>query len=1260
MSHVAGYILFQKYRGFSRALQWHCLLPLNLGLIICFFSTSLTAQDLGDLLKNANEYFDKEQYHTAAQYYQMAVGLRDYDPEINYRLAQSYRIIFNYSLAAHYYQRTVELDEITYPLSPFYLAQMRKSIGDFKKAKDGFENFIATNSVSSFIPKSEKDNFIRQAEVEMEGCLWAIDQLGKSWREMGFTILPEPVNSSSNDYAAVTAGDDRLVTITSGKRGARGGLMDNRFGEYFTDNFRYKNQENTWSPVGTSDHFDRTNTKFSDGVGAYNAAGVKYYFTSCYEGSAFCKLYVTYKQNGIWKDPQLLNENVNAPGYDNKHPALTQGGDTLIFVSNRPGGPGGNDIWFSVSRNGEAWEVPHLLPGDINTPFNEASPFIQTGNLLFFSSDGHIGMGGMDIFMSNGYQSTTSKIQNLGTPFNSGYDDSFFSLGTGKGYLSSNRPGGHGKFDIYSFNLPTEKTDLADYLEESAEGTQLRSRIRSNDGSNLYSARDEDQFYYDNLTADEKARLDRILALRQQSEQEFDPKQLSKDDFRYYNKLDITAKATIERLAHKRILQLEGLTSKNAMTIQDKLDWEYYQNIDEEHREIVDRIIDVRVEGRRNAIDRLSPEEQDHALIYSNQERIEIKVQLKALDSLTESLRRQQLTGFSLTGTQRLMPGTQHTATTEIARIKPKGHLKLLEGMDFAHQLHYQGLSLDDRSNLHQSAVRQYILDNQHIAPEERKKILNELDLESDPMNSVATDVTTSEYQKSLEIRQVLKENLLKDRVVDSQLSIIDQLVLEMDGQQLMLQQQFDIISQKESEAHNLQQELQQFLEYQEKAPDSALEQRIVDQYYEQSLRLLPLLTPKVSYYFNELSPGQQLRLDRLAWLVYTQTRKLETVAERENNYIARFTPTDHWFYQELPKDHQEILDGLVALGGTHEVTYNIEQQDFLDNLSALDRARVDRMMGYQKKPNFEVPKESRIALDSNREDPTGPTLNAGDNAAPLQTVENSIGAEIFDNIKEETQSADIRHFEASVIATVGINPVEQVNYLSAQIYFDFDRHKLRPEAQETLKELINFLRQQENPVKVMIDGHTDNIGSIAHNDQLGRRRSLSTAEFIQSSPSPFVITTKSYGEERPVSHNETAMGKQFNRRVELKILGIPYQSPLGAYLVKPNVTLSMIIETTGLLEDDILKWNGLQDKELAPYQPLRLPVDLDYRPIKHLLYYPKKYATESNNPAIHTVRRGENLFRLAQRYHTTVQVLEGLNNINATDLLAGQQLRVR
>ena len=756
MNHAVGHFLSLGYRGFLRAPQQRCSLVLILFFLFSGPDTRLFAQDLDDLLKTANEYYEKEQYHTAAQYYQVAIGIQDEDPSISYRLAESYRSIFNYSMAAHYYQQTIELDEVNYPVSPFYLAQMQKSLGNFKQAKDGFEKFLKTNQNSSFIPNNQKDNFFKQAEIEMEGCLWAIEQLGKSWREIGFGILPEPVNSTSNDYAAVVAGDQTVITITSGRRGVRGGLVDNRFGEYFTDNLRYKIQgDDTWTLENSSDHFERTNTKFSDGVGTYNASGDKYYFTSCYEGSAYCKLYVTYKENGSWRNPELLNENVNAPGYDNKHPALTRSGDTLVFVSNRPGGQGGNDLWYSVSKVGEDWGAPSPLPGGINTPFNEASPYCHQDNILFFSSEGHVGMGGMDIFMADGYFTSAVKIQNLGTPFNSGFDDSFFSMGMGKGFLSSNRPFGTGKFDIYSFNLPSKNTNITEFLDDAAVGTQLHSRIRNTNGSNLNSARDEDQFYYDNLSAEEKARLERILAQKHSLAGEFDPKQLSRDDYKYYNKLDISTKATIERLAHRRALELEGLASGGQMNPQEKIDWEFYHNIDDADKDVIDRIINVRVAGRRNAMASLSTEEQLYSTNSINQERIESKVHLKSLSSMEESLNERHQAGikkFNQNQREYTTDDNPPEISEELMQSKTASYFSLVESLGIEHQVHYQALSPEERDNVHHSAIHHFVRNSNQLSPEDKRELMMVLGIDKDPLKVSASP----QFQMSLSIREAL------------------------------------------------------------------------------------------------------------------------------------------------------------------------------------------------------------------------------------------------------------------------------------------------------------------------------------------------------------------------------------------------------------------------------------------------------------------------------------------------------------------------
>ncbi|GJM27489.1 MAG: hypothetical protein DHS20C17_01240 [Cyclobacteriaceae bacterium] len=1179
----------------------------------------MLAQDLEGLLKNADEYYQNEQFHTAAEYYQIAYGLQANNPETNYRLARSYHAVFDYAMAAFYYDRALTLDPTAYPLAAFYLAQMQKSMGNFKKARDSFQRFIKNNNTTSFIPAGERENYIKQAEIEIEGSTWAIEQLGKSWREMGFNLMPEPVNSPSNDYSAVAPAHGSTITITSGRKEARGGLVDNRFGEHFTDNFRFTQENDQWVRADISDRFDRTNTKYSDGVGSYNTEGDKYYFTSCYEGNAYCKLYVTYQENGVWKNPRLLNEAVNAPGYDNKHPTLTSGGDTLIFVSNRPGGPGGNDIWFSISSDGENWQTPKPLPGKVNTPFNEASPFCFKDNLLFFSSEGHAGIGGMDVFMAKDYQNDNGSIQNLGTPFNSGYDDSFFSLSGSTGYVSSNRPGGLGKFDIYTFRVPEKSENVHQYLEESADGTQLRSRIRSNDGSNLFASRDEDQFYYDNLSPDDKARLERILAMRNGSEGTFKSSDLSKDDFKYYNKLDIATKATIERLAMKRTMELEGHTAGTGLTLQEKLDWEYYQNIADDEKEIIDRILNAKVVGRQMAMDQLSKEAQQYSVDPVNRERIESKVQLESLNTMAARLSdqyRQSIEKLNSTSADT----EKEPVSQEYVNNRAEDYDASIRALGPEIYHYYQGLSPSRRADIHQSVWYQYIISSQHLNTKEKSTMLSSFGLEADPL-VVAPGSTTEEYNIS-EVRKAIQQNLANQ--FPGQASKL-QIEKELIAQRMMLQQEIDQLSKNEAVTLELQQQMKQFIDEQQEASDPELEAKIVEQFYRQWYQLPPV-TPRASYYFNSLSPGHQLRIERLAMMVYKETGSRELQAE--NDFLATQQAADQWYYLELSPSDQGLVDEIVSRGWNPSEPYTDQQLDFISNLTKLERERIDRYMGNQPAPNFEEQDDQHISIFNSKED---------------QSTE-----------KHSKDQTDI------ITRSESGQPVQSIStYSSTRIYFDFDRYQLRPEARKTLDEIVAFINQSGKTTKVEIEGHTDNIGSESYNRELGRKRSLSAANFLQPNLDQATVSASSLGELNPEFDNRTRMGRQMNRRVALKIAGISFQSQLVTYLLKPNVTLSVLAEATGISKDQIINWNGLSTEQLRSYQPIRLPASLNIEQFKSFLFLPPDDTSEKN-VIYHTVNRGENLFRLAQRYHTTVQTLEELNNLSASDLMAGQQLRVR
>jgi outer membrane protein OmpA-like peptidoglycan-associated protein len=172
-----------------------------------------------------------------------------------------------------------------------------------------------------------------------------------------------------------------------------------------------------------------------------------------------CDLYVSRRRGNLWSEPLNLGERVNSSAWDSQ-PCLSADGRTLYFVSTRKGGFGGSDIWrTTIGENGD-WEIPVNLGDTINTPSNEMAPFIhQDGRTLYFSSSGHPGMGGADLFISRMNPSGAwSKPTNLGYPVNTKNDEINLVINTGgdAAYISSAKEGGFGNTDIYRFELPAE------------------------------------------------------------------------------------------------------------------------------------------------------------------------------------------------------------------------------------------------------------------------------------------------------------------------------------------------------------------------------------------------------------------------------------------------------------------------------------------------------------------------------------------------------------------------------------------------------------------------------------------------------------------------------------------------------------------------------------------------------------------------------------------------------------------------------------
>ncbi len=250
--------------------------------------------------------------------------------------------------------------------------------------------------------------------------------------------LGSAINSSADDFAPMILGNGRYLYFTSDRKGDH-------------DIYSTRATAGGWSDVLAAG--DVLNTGNPEGGTAITPDGHWMFFTGCDRSDGFgdCDLYVAEYGGGTWRNVQNLGNMVNSDRWES-HPAISADGLTLYFASDRPGGQGGTDIWMTKRTIGGLWSAPVNLGPVINTAGNEAAPYIAPdGRTLYFSSDTHPGMGGMDMYVSKWNGSSWGEPENLGTPLNSEFDDYFctLQLGTDNIYFSSNRSGGYGGLDLY-------------------------------------------------------------------------------------------------------------------------------------------------------------------------------------------------------------------------------------------------------------------------------------------------------------------------------------------------------------------------------------------------------------------------------------------------------------------------------------------------------------------------------------------------------------------------------------------------------------------------------------------------------------------------------------------------------------------------------------------------------------------------------------------------------------------------------------------
>jgi outer membrane protein OmpA-like peptidoglycan-associated protein len=329
-------------------------------------------------------------------------------------------------------------------LNPDYSRAVYVKVGEMEISEGLYaEALIHLKKYIGFAGIPEGNRY--HAQKLIKDCLFAMDALKHPITFKPINMGPN-INTAADEYSPVATADDKTIIYT-------------RQIQLNEDFYQSSKTDDGWQKsVYLSERINTPN--YNEGSESISQDGKFLFFTGCNrpDGRGRCDIYVAQKKGDSWGKPFNLSPPVNTSGWESQ-PSISADGRTLFFVSNRKGGYGGYDIWKST-LGPQGWAEPENLGPNINTSYNEQSPFIHPDDsTLYFCSNGWPGMGNQDLFVSRlGKDGKWQAPKNLGSPINTHGDESGLSLTANGSYafFSSNKLDGFGGFDIYTFEMPVD------------------------------------------------------------------------------------------------------------------------------------------------------------------------------------------------------------------------------------------------------------------------------------------------------------------------------------------------------------------------------------------------------------------------------------------------------------------------------------------------------------------------------------------------------------------------------------------------------------------------------------------------------------------------------------------------------------------------------------------------------------------------------------------------------------------------------------
>lgn len=463
-------------------------------IIVCLLLTAVAAGCRTPKLSEADAQFQRGEYYDASVTYKKVYNKlrkkeeRPQRGEVAFKMGRCYRLLNMSARASAAFQNALRYE---YPDSTthFMLAQALHADGKYAAALRSYDKYL------EFCPDDSL------AINCAEGCRTA-----QKIRARGSRYVVKQAklfNSRRADFCPMYLGTDcDQIYYTSTTEKATGDKKSEITGMKNADVFfSKKNEKGEWERPEPVE--GELNTEFDEGIVAFSSDAQTMYLTKArreLNAPTSVEIYTSTRSDAKWSAPvkfEITADTLSTFG----HPAVSPDGEYLYFVSDMPGGYGGKDIW-RISLKERQGSLVNLGP-DINTEGNDDFPYVRSDGSLYFSSDGHPGMGGLDIFRATAVGDPADmrwKVENMGFPINSAGDDFGITFGKGEdGFFSSNRGDARGYDHIYSFEYDPVRIAIEGLVMDKDEEPVKNAIIRivGNDGSNQKEvARDDGSFSF--------------------------------------------------------------------------------------------------------------------------------------------------------------------------------------------------------------------------------------------------------------------------------------------------------------------------------------------------------------------------------------------------------------------------------------------------------------------------------------------------------------------------------------------------------------------------------------------------------------------------------------------------------------------------------------------------------------------------------------------------------------------------------------------